>query len=61
MSAGETILSLSVTTLDGRCVMDCGRFSADEVDLDISSLPAGLYIVTVTTPKAVVSQKVMVR
>ncbi len=61
VSAGETILSLSVTTLDGRCVMDCGRFSADEVDLDISSLPAGLYIVTVTTPKAVVSQKVMVR
>jgi hypothetical protein len=41
--------------------MDCGRFSADIVDLDISSLAAGLYIVTVATPTGVASSKVLVR
>lgn len=61
VTAGATILSLTVSTVDGRRVMDFGRFSADIVDLDISSLAAGLYIDTVATPTSVASSKVVVR
>ena len=48
-NANETIKFLSITDVLGKTVMSINDISSNEINVDISSLTKGVYMVEVTT------------
>lgn len=61
INAGTTIRSARVLTADGRTVLALPSVNADMLELDVQSLPSGLYIVHLTTARGTAAAKLMVR
>ena len=59
IKAGTTIRSVSVSTASGTTVMRLPNVDADLVDLNMSTLPSGLYIVTVVTDRGPTAATIM--
>jgi len=60
ISAGQTIHRVTVVNPMGSRVMDTGRASADMVELNVSTLAPGLYLVAVETASGTVVKKMSV-
>lgn len=60
ISAGQTIHRVTVVNAMGSRVMDTGRASADMVELNVSTLAPGLYLVAVETASGTVVKKMSV-
>lgn len=61
ISTGATIRSLSLTTVDGRMAMQLPSVNADMVELDLSPIAAGMYIVRIVTDQGPVSGRLIVK
>lgn len=56
----NTVQALSLTTMQGRLLQEYNHLSGNQVQLDVSNLPSGIYILTAKTATGVVAKKVEV-
>ncbi|MBR1549917.1 MAG: Omp28-related outer membrane protein [Bacteroidales bacterium] len=61
ITTGATIRSLSLLSVDGRTAMQLPSVDADMVELDLSPVASGLYIVRLLTDQGPVSGKLIVK
>lgn len=59
--AGRTIRSLAVLNTMGQVVESCGSVDADIVELNVSSFPAGVYIVRTVTDGGTFAARIVVK
>ena len=60
ISANETIHGITVSNMQGGRVMECGHFNADMVELDVSPLASGIYLLKVETSSGKTTRKMVV-
>ena len=58
MAGGKTIKSITITSMDGVLFMSSAKAGA-KVTLDVSKMPAGVYIINVVTVSGSFSQKIL--
>jgi subtilisin family serine protease/chitodextrinase len=59
--ADETIESVTVTSIDGRQLFHRKVGDVDQAQVDVSSFPTGVYLITVQTTEEILTDKVVIR